>query len=56
MVMATRKTFKMQKEKTCLTKHLISMEKKVSESKVAHRKLVEVFERAKEVTRRSKQS
>lgn len=45
--MATSKTFKMRNENNRLTKRLISMDKKVSKFKVAHKELVEVFECAK---------
>lgn len=46
VVMATHKTFEMHKENNRLTKLLICIGKKVSESKVAHKELVEVFKRA----------
>lgn len=53
MVMATRKMFQMCRENNSMTKCLAFMEKKISESETAHKKLVEVFDCVKAAHRKT---
>lgn len=53
MVMVTQKTFKMRKENNCLNRRLTTMEKNITKSEEAHKSLLEAFERAKELNKKT---
>lgn len=54
VVVATCKTFETKKENNWLNKHLVSMEKRISEFEKAHKALLEAFERVKELYKKTK--